>query len=320
VYLESWNEYDEGSGLYAANTGQPFIRQGSGNTNTDNWSTANDPYEYINTTARGAARFNDWPEREATIVWHDLPTHMTVGETRTATVVVRNDGDNQWTAADSYRFGEKEYLDNVLFGDGRYYLDDSQDDIPTYGGIFRGRVKIFQLTLNAPSVPGTYNTHWSMLQEKVAWFGQELAQTIVVEPMAYRGIPQSVDSTGMLTNRIDDSTEHTYSAMAGPIGSFADCRITRTFAGPIKSIKVTVVAGTADDIGYVGDILVTPNSLGTPKCSTLGQVASPVDVSSQVAIRANTATLTLRAQENCCCVSGWGEETDPSRANARLHL
>lgn len=47
VYIESWNEYDEGSGLYAANTGLPYIKPGSGNTNTDQWSTANDPYDML---------------------------------------------------------------------------------------------------------------------------------------------------------------------------------------------------------------------------------------------------------------------------------
>ena len=45
AYLESWNEYDEGSGMYAANPGPPYIAPGSGNTNTDVWSNSNDPYE-----------------------------------------------------------------------------------------------------------------------------------------------------------------------------------------------------------------------------------------------------------------------------------
>jgi len=44
-----------------------------------------------------------------------------------------------------------------------------------------------------------------------------------------------------------------------------------------------------------------------------------VDVSSQVSVRANTVALTLRAQENCCCITGWGEDTDLSRSNAKLH-
>src|SRR5204863_6338663 len=98
---------------------------------------------------------------------------------------------------------------------------------------------------------------------------------------------------------------HTYAAAAGPIGSSADCQVTRVFAAPIKSLRLTLVSGTADDIGYVGDLLVTPDSLGTPHCATVGHVTNSFDVSSQVAISGNTATLTLRAQENCCCVTGW---------------
>jgi hypothetical protein len=320
VYLESWNEYDEGSGLYAANPGQPFIRPGSGNTNSDTWSIANNAYEYIKTTARSATSFNDWTNRGSKILWHNFPTRMLPGETRTATVIVRNEGDLAWTAAANYRFGQKEYMDPVVFGAGRYLLNDSQDDIPVYGGVFRGRVKTFQLTLRAPTLPGTYRTHWGMLQENVQWFGDEISQTIVVDPArVYHGSPQSIDSTSTFTNIINDFTEHTYSAVAGPVGSFADCPLTRTFAAPVKSVKLTVISGTADDIGYVGNTLVTSNSLNTPHCSTLGYVSAPVNVSSEASIRANTVTLTLRARENCCCVTGWGEETDPSRANAKLH-
>ncbi len=54
VNVESWNEYDEGSGIYAANPGPPYIKPGSGNTSTDTWSATNDPYQYIKTTAAGA--------------------------------------------------------------------------------------------------------------------------------------------------------------------------------------------------------------------------------------------------------------------------
>ena len=138
VYLESWNEYDEGTGMYAANPGSPYILPGSGNTNTDTWSLANDPYEYIKTTARGAAVFNDWPDHDASIVWHNLPSRMQPGETRSVTVVVRNEGDAMWSEAAKFRFSQMD-MDAVNFGHGRYVIDDTQDDIPTYGGIFRGR-------------------------------------------------------------------------------------------------------------------------------------------------------------------------------------
>ena len=75
----------------------------------------------------------------------------------------------------------------------------------------------------------------------------------------YAGAPQVIDSTSMVTNLIDDFTDHTYATNAGPIGSFADCSITRLFAFPIQSIKLTIVAGMADDLGYVGSLLVASN-------------------------------------------------------------
>jgi PKD repeat protein len=182
VYLESWNEYDEGSGMYAANPGPPYILPGSGNTNADVWSLANDPYEYIKTTARGATAFNDWPDHDAAIVWHNIPAHMQPGEVRSATVIVRNEGDALWSEAAKYRFSQSD-SDAVNFGHGRYVIDDTQDDIPTFGGIFRGRARTFQTTLTAPTQPGTYLTHWGMLQENVEWFGQQITQTIEIPPL-----------------------------------------------------------------------------------------------------------------------------------------
>ncbi|MEI2726393.1 MAG: lectin-like protein [Verrucomicrobiota bacterium] len=317
VYVESWNEYDEGTGIYAANIGPPYVKSGSGNTNTDVWSSANDPYEYIKTTARGAAAFNDWPERNARILWHNLPTRMRPGETRTATVIVRNEGDALWSEATRYRFGQQDFLDPVHFGPGRYLINDTQDDIPTFGGIFRGRPKTFTLSLQAPTAPGLYTNHWGMLQENVAWFGEEIVQQILVDPTSlYRGTNQAIDSTALLTNTINDHTEHSYVAANLPVGSYANCQITRTFAAPVKSLKLILVSGTADDVGYVGNILVTPNSTTQP-CQ-LGQVTNEVDVTRAVSVNGNTASLTLRARDTCCCTTGWGEDTGSDRLNAKF--
>lgn len=318
VYVESWNEYDEGTGIYAANSGPPYIKPGSGNTNTDVWSRANDPYEYIKTTRRGAAAFNDWPERAAKILWHNIPTRLRPGETRTATVVVRNEGDALWSESARYRFGQKEFLDPVLFGPGRYLINDAQEDIPTYGGIFRGRPKTFTLSVQAPPTPGLYTNHWSMLQELVTWFGEEIVQEVLVDPTpVYRGTNQAIDSTSLLTNSIADATEHTYVMANLPVGGYANCTITRTFAAPIRSVKLTIVSGTADDVGYVGNILVTPDSANVT-CQ-LGHVTNEVNVTSAVSVSGNAASLTLRARDTCCCTTGWGEDTASDRANARLH-
>src|SRR5690348_3590499 len=77
---------------------------------------------------------------------------------------------------------------------------------------------------------------------------------------------QVIDSSAVLTNSFDDMTDHTYNQPVA-VGQFSDCTVRRKFAFPIASIKVTLVSLTnsaavdsADDIGYVGNILVTPDS------------------------------------------------------------
>ena len=135
----------------------------------------------------------------------------------------------------------------------------------------------------------------------------------------YAGAPQVIDSTSVVTNLIDDFTDHTYATNAGPIGSFADCGITRLFACPIQSIKLTIVAGMADDLGYVGNLLVASNFDQTMPCTGVGNATNAVDVTSQVQTNGNAAMFVLRAKENCCCLTGWGTETLGSRLNARFH-
>lgn len=114
---------------------------------------------------------------------------------------------------------------------------------------------------------------------------------------------------------ITDYTEYTYAVPAGGIGSSADYTVTRTFQAPIVSLRLYIVSGQADDIGFVGSTLVT-NIRG--QCEGVGAVPSTQEVTDQVTISGNTATFLLRAVENCCCVTGWGSATQGDRANARF--
>lgn len=182
VYVESFNEYDEGSGIYAASVGPPYTT--ADNPSNDTWSSGADPFEYLRTTASGAAAFNETPTQDARVLSENLPRRGTAGSTVTATVVVRNEGDSSWTGAALYGFGEKledSGADLSPTGLARWYVDDAGDEIPTYGGIFRGRPTTFTLTLRLPDTPGSYPVSWGMLQEGVAWFGEELSYTLVVE-------------------------------------------------------------------------------------------------------------------------------------------
>ena len=190
VNVESWNEYDEGSGCYAANTGSPYIAPGSGNTNTDTWSSTSNPYEYIQSTAAGARTFNDNPDLGATILWNNLPTTMRPGQTGTYQVIVRNDGDLSWTYGSGFKLGEQN--DSTMFDAGgcidydtdpNNEISQTQDygygSIQGYGGIFRGRPVTLNLTLTAPMTFGPHTTNWQM-EENGAWFGPELTLPITV--------------------------------------------------------------------------------------------------------------------------------------------
>ena len=182
VYLESWNEYDEGSGLYAGTNLPPYIAPANTSGNTDVWSATGDPFEYIKTAARGAASFNDTPGQSAKILWHNIPGSLAPGETRLVTVIVRNSANASWTAAANYKLGQADADTSSFVTARRVLLNDAQDEIPLYSGIFRGRPKTFTFTIQAPPTSGVYTTHWQMLQENATWFGEVLVVTINIDP------------------------------------------------------------------------------------------------------------------------------------------
>ena len=246
VYLESWNEYDEGTGIYAGTNLPPYIAPANNSGNPDVWSTTGDPFEYIKTTARGAASFNDTPAQNAKILWHNLPSSLGTNEARTVSMVVRNTGDASWTAGQNYKLGQTD-ADTTAFVTGkRLLLNDRQDEIPIYGGIFRGRPKTFTFTLRAPPTNGVFTTHWRLIQEGAAWFGEELTVTITVGGPAQT---QSIPNGGFETNSIGTTV------VIGDPGTvdtttFADWRMFSVGAPPINLFRGTIV--DASDYGAGG--------------------------------------------------------------------
>jgi hypothetical protein len=104
--ITSWNEYDEGSGLYAADPGPPYIAPGNLSGNIDAWSSTNNPREYIDTTATYAAQFNDRPSRNARFLGHSVPALMLTGRTVTAQIIIRNEGNAAWANTANYKLGQ----------------------------------------------------------------------------------------------------------------------------------------------------------------------------------------------------------------------
>ena len=114
-------------------------------------------------------------------------------------------------------------------------------------------------------------------------------------------------------NTINDFTQYTYSVRSAGIGSAASFQVTRTFNAPIVTLHLYIVGGNADDIGFVGSKLVTDVA---GMCQGVGTVTGVQEVTDQVTISGNTASFTLVAVENCCCVTGWGSATQGDRTDA----
>lgn len=169
VYVESWNEYDEGTGIYAAQPGAG-VPTGT-NPNTDVWSASGDPFEYVRTTAAGAAAFNETPALGARVLAHTLPASVEAGATVRATVTVRNEGDAVWSAAAGFAFGP--------VGEAAGGEAVPVPAVPVFDGVVRGRPVTFDIEWTAPDVAGTYAVRWSMLDGE-APFGDELAATVEV--------------------------------------------------------------------------------------------------------------------------------------------
>ena len=176
VYVESWNEYDEGTGIYSALPDTNYLI--NNNPNTDIWSLTGDPYEYIRTTATGAAGFNNRPELGSLFLAHDLPDTLMAGVPHAVQITVRNEGNLSWTHAQGITL-QQVGSDPVQFGLQGGTIDDTQHEIPVYGGIFRGRPITFTADVTAPNQSGAITTHWRMHRNGQP-FGDTLTHTAEV--------------------------------------------------------------------------------------------------------------------------------------------
>jgi len=109
------------------------------------------------------------PPNDARFVSHSVPAVMTAGQTYQVTVRMRNAGSNTWTPA-SYRLGSQNPHENKLWGMSRVALPAS---------VAPGQDAIVTWTITAPTVGGTYNFQWRMLNVGVEWFGERSDNVVV---------------------------------------------------------------------------------------------------------------------------------------------
>src|SRR5262245_61212563 len=116
------------------------------------------------TTPQSAARSEGTTARAAAFVNQTVPAQMTADQSYSVSVRMRNTGTAVWTAAESYRIGSVNPIDNEVWGFKR---------VAVPGDVAPGAEGTFTFALKAPRTPGEYNFQWRMVQDGVAWFGEE---------------------------------------------------------------------------------------------------------------------------------------------------
>ena len=112
----------------------------------------------------------------AQLVSQAVPTTLTTGQTTAISVTMKNIGTNVWTAAAGYKLGAQNPQDNGTWGIGRVNLAAGDT-------IDHSAQRTFTFDITAPSVAGTYNCQWRMLQEGVSWFG-DFTNNVVIQVTA----------------------------------------------------------------------------------------------------------------------------------------
>ena len=109
---------------------------------------------------------------DAAYVSKSVPTTMSAGQQYSVSITMRNTGGTNWTAGNLYRLGAINPYDNFTWGMNRTALAGGDTIGPN-------QQKTFTWTVQAPSTPGTYNFQWRMVQDGVAWFGDNSANAVI---------------------------------------------------------------------------------------------------------------------------------------------
>jgi RHS repeat-associated protein len=124
----------------------------------------------------------------ATFISQTVPSVMGAGAAYPVSITFRNTGNTTWTAANQYRLGSQNPVNNGTWGFGRVYLEAGELVPPD-------ALKTFTFQVVAPSTPGLYNFQWQMLRELVNWFGSASTNLVVVAYSPTDTTPPTVSSS-----------------------------------------------------------------------------------------------------------------------------
>jgi len=156
----------------------------------------------------------------ATSYEQSVPTSMVAGRTYAVAYRFRNGGNTTWSAATGYSLGAWNPASTSTWGITRVQV---RDQVP--GGIGA----LFEFNVVAPSVPGTYNMQWRMVEEGIEWFGEPSANVQVVvtgPPSEIVGSIEEVSDSGVIrgwacSTRLETSIDvHAYLGGSAGTGTF----------------------------------------------------------------------------------------------------
>ncbi len=174
---------------------------------------------------------------DAQIVSHTLPASMSCGETRTASVTVRNTGTSPWS-----RTGDMGYALGYVGDGANPFLPGGMSPravVPPGQTVAPGAQITFAFPLQAPAVPGTYPAKAQMLLEHVHWFGATASAQVEVQCAQQDGgcsFPQGVpdgDFTGHTTTdaTVADAVNSVMETLSG-CSRGSDCYIGDRYPDP----------------------------------------------------------------------------------------
>ena len=180
LYIDSWNETGEGSGIFEA---QPTTWTDSDTgpcgefVHRHNESWGPDARYYINVVSEKAASWNDRPAMDAQFPMADVPASMQAGQRRWVSVIARNAGNMPWTVGGDFTI--QPGGDSADFGASGQAVALRSAELEHMGRLPRGAVTVFHFLLTAPCPAGTYTLTFQMSSAGTP-FGDVLTRQIEV--------------------------------------------------------------------------------------------------------------------------------------------
>jgi len=146
---------------------------------------------------------NNAPNQATFVSQSPIPYILEKGETASVSVTMKNTGTTTWNQSAYYKLGR--FSDNSDLGLVRVELDPADQIKPN-------EEKTFTFNITGPTVPGSYNFQWRMVQDNGGWFG-ELTTKQQVEVSASNNYMDDCDantswnSDSQLTLNTDDKIQ-----------------------------------------------------------------------------------------------------------------